>query len=114
VTIARRRATTFNTVAAPIPNPVPTHAPPPGAGVPLPMGDVPAPEVITPVGRLRRCTFRRVDRVTALPNRPQLPTYEVMCLLGDRDEPMALGDIEAARSICEACVAVGIFRPDED
>jgi hypothetical protein len=66
------------------------------------------------VGRLRRCTFRRIDRVAALPGRSRRSDYEVMCLYGGLDEPMALGDIDAARTICDACTASGIFRPDED
>ncbi len=86
----------------------------PEIGVPVPLGDAPAPEVSTPIGRMRRCTFRRIDPVDALPGRPILPTYEVMCLYGDREAPMALGDVEAARPICDACTASGIFRPDED
>ena len=66
------------------------------------------------MGRLRRCTFRRIDRVSALPGRTERTSYEVMCLYGDADEPLALGDIAAARPICDACTASGIFRPDED
>ena len=94
---------------------VPTVRPPvPEIGTPVPLGDAPAPESITPVGRLRRCTFRRIDQVTALPGRPGRSEYEVMCLYGGADEPMALGDISAARPICGACTASGIFRPDED
>ena len=78
------------------------------------LGDVPAPETVTPVGRLRRCTFRRVDRVAALPGRPAVASYETMCLYGDSETPMALGDVDAAGQICQACTASGIFRPDED
>ena len=78
------------------------------------LGDVPAPETVTPVGRLRRCTFRRVDRVAALPGRPAVANYEIMCLYGDREASMALGDVDAARQVCETCTASGIFRPDED
>ena len=116
MTIARRRAATFDTVAAPIPTSLPTPPCPPApqGGVPVPLGDAPAPEVVTPIGRMRRCTFRRIDEVESLPGRPVDPTYEVMCLYADRDAPMALGDVEAARPICGACTASGIFRPDED
>ena len=100
--------------------PVPTAppaippAPAPEMGVPVPLGDAPAPEMMAPVGRLRRCTFRRIDRVTALPGRLDRSNYEVMCLYGDAMKPLALGDISAARIICEGCKASGIFRPDED
>ena len=87
--------------------------PVPEVGVPVPLGDAPAPESVTPVGRLRRCTFRRIDRVSALPGRTSRTSYEVMCLYG-ADEPLALGDIVEARDVCEACTATGIFRPDED
>jgi hypothetical protein len=37
-----------------------------------------------------------------------------MCLYRGLLSPMALGDIEEARPVCEACTASGIFRPDED
>jgi hypothetical protein len=90
---------------------VPT--PVPEIGVPVPLGDAPAPESITPVGRLRRCTFRRIDEVSALPGRASHTKYEVMCLYG-AEEPLALGDLVAARAMCDACTASGIFRPDED
>jgi hypothetical protein len=82
--------------------------------VPVPLGDVPAPEPVTPAGRIRRCVFRRIDRVDALPDHRQPAQYEVMCLYyGTMDEPMAMGDIDAARSVCGVCTASGIFRPDE-
>lgn len=112
VTIARRRPTTFSAIAAPMPT-APVRAPFPGIGVPLPLGDAPAPEFVTPVGRLRRCTFRRIDRVEALPGRGSRSEYEVMCLYGSGDEPLGLGDISQAGPICDACTAAGIFRPDE-
>jgi hypothetical protein len=110
VAIARRRPATLDAIAAPMP----TAPPAPRLDVPVPLGNVPASEVVTPVGRLRRCTFRRIDRVSALPGRQDASAYEVMCLFGDRDEPMALGDIEMARPLCDTCTASGIFRPDED
>jgi hypothetical protein len=118
VTIARRHAA-LDGIAAPTPA-APTPAAPapasesPQLGTPVPLGDVPAPEVVTPVGRLRRCTYRRVDLVEPLPARPALPTYEVMCLYWDPDGPLPLGDVPSARPVCEACQASGIFRPDED
>lgn len=118
MTIARRRGEPrVGIVVAPV-VPVapvaPEMAPPPAPGVPLPHGDAPAPDALLPVGRLRRCTFRRIDRVTASPQRLQGPSYEVMCLYADLDEPLALGDVESAGPICESCSASGIFRPDED
>lgn len=87
--------------------------PAPEIGVPVPLGDAPAPDAVTPAGRLRRCTFRRIDRVAALPGRSEPTSYEVVCLYAT-DEPRALGDISEAQPECEACTASGIFRPDED
>lgn len=81
--------------------------------MPLPIRDVPAPDAMPPVGRLRRCVFRRIDRVAALPQRSAAATYEAVCLVGEGDSAIPLGDIESARPICEACTAPGIFRPDE-
>ena len=52
-------------------------------------------------------------RLAPLPGRPQHTSYEVMCLYG-AEEPLALGDLVAARAMCDACTASGIFRPDED
>lgn len=113
MTIARHRTTTLEVMGVAVPA---TTGPAPGArplDVPIHPRDIPAPERVAPVGRLRRCTFRRIDCVEALPGRVSLPSYEVMCLYVDRDAPLALGDIATARPICEACSATGIFRPDE-
>ena len=55
-----------------------------------------------------------MDQVTALPGRATRTEFEVMCLYGDADQPAALGDIESAQPVCDACTAAGIFRPDED
>lgn len=68
--------------------------------------------VAPPIGSLRRCTFRRLDgsaggRVSGL-------SYQVMCLYGDRVEPLPLGNLAQAQAACAACAAPGIFRPDED
>ena len=113
VTIARRRPTTLNVIAAPAP-PAPAVRPPLPSGAPVPLGDAPAPELVTPVGRLRRCIFRRIDRVEPLPARARATEYEVMCLYyGTDEQPLALGDIRDARPVCEGCTAAGIFRPDE-
>ena len=111
MTIARRRPGALDAIA-PMPTTPVVRPPVPEVGVPVPLGDAPAPESVTPVGRLRRCTFRRIDQVSALPGRTQRTSYEVMCLYGT-DEPLALGDVNEARDVCEACTASGIFRPDE-
>ena len=113
MTIARRRPNRIAAIA-PALNPPELGVPAPGLGVSVPLGDAPAPESVTPVDRLRRCTFRRIDQVATPPGRTRSNGYEVMCLYGEADEPMNLGDIEAARPICNACTASGIFRPDED
>jgi hypothetical protein len=60
---------------------------------------------------LRRCTFRRVTAVTGARD---LPRYEVACMFPDRTRAVPLGDIEAARPVCESCTYQGIFRPDAD
>ena len=93
---------------------LPTLSEPARRPLPGSLGDVPAQDAMTPAGRLRRCTFRRVDRVAALPQRPERPTYEVMCLYVGPERPLALGDLPDAGPVCEACTASGVFRPDED
>jgi hypothetical protein len=80
----------------------------------VPVGDVPAADRVTPIGRLRRCTFRRIDLPVEVPGRSRASSYEVMCLYDDRDKPVSLGDTAAAAPICGACTNSGIFRPDED
>jgi len=81
--------------------------------IPLAPRDVPAQEAVIPAGRLRRCTFRRIDLVEALPGRSQSSSYEVMCLYGGESAALSLGDVGSAQPICGACQATGIFRPDE-
>ncbi|MFI5254387.1 MAG: hypothetical protein ACHQ15_02875 [Candidatus Limnocylindrales bacterium] len=66
----------------------------------------PVPEV----GRLRRCTFRRLIAVRG----GTRPVYSAECLYPDRTVAIPLGDLEAARPICANCAASHIFRPDED
>ena len=112
MTIARRRSTTFSALAAPAPA---IEAPRPRLPLVLPptTRDVPAPEAVIPAGRLRRCTFRRIDPIEASPGRSPRISYEVMCLYGGDATALALGDIDSARPVCEACQATGIFRPDE-
>lgn len=115
MTIARRRLGSVDPIAPPVPRSPDMRPPLPELQLPVPLGDAPAPETVTPVGRLRRCTFRRIDRVDALPGRGGETAYEAVCLYyGTVDEPLALGDISQARPVCEACTATGIFRPDED
>jgi hypothetical protein len=111
VTIARRPTTALQAISAPL-SPVPQAPFRPGS-ISVPSGDVPAAESIAPVGRLRRCVFRRIDRLEALPGRVSMPSYEVMCLYRGLEEAMALGDVDGARPTCDACTATGIFRPDE-
>jgi hypothetical protein len=59
--------------------------------------------------RIRRCTFRRLSRVSTGSDM----TYAVSCLYPDRRLPLPLGDMDSSLSICEACSASHIFRPDE-
>jgi hypothetical protein len=112
--IARRRTSALDTIAAPMPTTPLVRPTAPELGVPVSPGDAPAPELGLPVGRLRRCTFRRIDQVTALPGRQGDSDYEFSCLYDDVDEPLGLGDVSSARPICDSCTASGIFRPDED
>jgi hypothetical protein len=60
--------------------------------------------------RIRRCTFRRVSRISAGAG----PAYEVSCLYPDRRMPLPIGDMETSLEICAVCTAGHIFRPDED
>jgi hypothetical protein len=69
-------------------------------------------------GRLRRCTYRRICVAPATSTRPgdrnHLPTYVVSCLYPNLRQALPLGDLNSAKAICNACVATGVFRPDED
>ncbi len=60
--------------------------------------------------RIRRCTFRRLSRISAGPD----SGCEASCLYPDRRVPLPLGHFETSMSICEACTASHIFRPDDD
>ncbi len=120
MTIARRRIGPFGVAGPSMPaapeaaiGPVGPVGPVGSIGIPIAAHDVPAPESIAPVGRLRRCTFRRIDRLESLPGRSVSPVYEIMCLYRGMATPMALGDVDSAGPICGACTATGIFRPDE-
>jgi hypothetical protein len=60
--------------------------------------------------RIRRCTFRRVSRISAGLG----AAYEVSCMYPDRRVPLPLGDVQVSGAICAVCAADHIFRPDED
>lgn len=111
MTIARRRAPVLAAITARLPAApeMPAWLP----GLPGASRDVPAPESMAPVDRLRRCTYRRVDILEPLPGRELMTTYEAMCLVRGRTAAVPLGDIDNARLVCAACTATGIFRPDE-
>ena len=87
-------------------------------GAPSPEPQVaPRPQVaLVPIdsavvaARIRRCTFRRLNRVSA----GAQPLYEVSCLYPNRQLPLPLGDLDSSTAICAACEANHIFRPDED
>ncbi len=78
------------------------------AGPALPMARVAANEA-----PLRRCTFRRLS-VTAAPRRGTTASYAAECLYDGLDQPIPMGDLERAWSICQGCTNTGIFRADED
>ncbi len=83
-----------------------------------PSSDRPTP-LMAPVpsdgGRLRRCTFRKIEvRSVVPPHGRALPVYDVTCLYPDLKQSLPLGDLDSARAICNSCVATGVFRPDED
>ena len=60
--------------------------------------------------RIRRCTFRRLISLDLQRER----VYDVECLFPDRRVPIPIGDLDSAITICNACTAPHIFRPDED
>ena len=60
--------------------------------------------------RIRRCTFRRLSRISTRPDEG----YEVSCLYPDRRMPLPIGDLSISLHICAACTASHLFRPDED
>jgi hypothetical protein len=70
------------------------------------------PPATAPVVPLRRCTFRKVSAVQA--SSRTVPVYEVACMFPDRRRAVPLGDIEAARPVCDSCTYQGIFRADSD
>ncbi len=60
--------------------------------------------------RIKRCTYRRLISL----DRPTERLYEVECLYPDRRVPIPLGDLDTCLPICNACMALHIFRADED
>ena len=60
--------------------------------------------------RIRRCNFRRL---TALETRFG-QAYDVDCCHPGGNACIQLGDLQTATPICNACVAPGTFRDDED
>ena len=62
------------------------------------------------LAHLRRCTFRRLTRVSA----GQDALYDVECLYPTRLASVPLGDLETARPVCNTCQAAGVFRADEE
>jgi hypothetical protein len=59
---------------------------------------------------IRRCTYRRLDRVSDGPE----SGYSVSCVYPDRSAARPIGDLEASLAVCAVCTASHIFRPDED
>jgi hypothetical protein len=62
---------------------------------------------------LRRCTFRRLS-VIASPGRGGIAGYAAECLYDGLDQPIPMGDLDRAWSVCQGCTNTGIFRADED
>ena len=60
-------------------------------------------------GRIRRCSARHVSIVAGDP-----PTVQVDCLLGGPEHALALGTMDEARPVCNACTARSVWREDED
>ena len=79
--------------------------------MPRPFMTTPARSSPTESAPLRRCTFRRIETIA---NGRGLPMYDVACTFPDRRRAISLGDVEAARPVCDACTYQGIFRPDAD
>ena len=62
------------------------------------------------VAAIRRCTYRRLGRVSDDPS----AGYEVSCLYPDRRIALPIGDLHSSLDVCAVCTASHIFRPDED
>jgi hypothetical protein len=141
VALARTRGPATSAIAAPQTDAVANHARPAAPGVALrgrlpkadtsrralpvlapvgaqpvgaqPVGAQVAAVSAAPLGRLRRCTFRRLEPSDTESRRSMPATYAVSCLYPAPEGPLALGDVAAAMPVCAACTATGIFRPDE-
>ena len=74
------------------------------------LDEVRRPLAVPAAPRIRRCTYRRLSRVSSGTE----SMYDVSCLYPDRRIPLPLGDLEMSSAICAACTADHIFRPDED
>jgi hypothetical protein len=72
--------------------------------------EVRRPLALPAAPRIRRCTYRRLSRVSS----GAAPMYDVSCLYPDRRLPLPLGDMTSSLPICAECSAGHIFRPDED
>jgi hypothetical protein len=68
-----------------------------------------APQSLAAI-RIRRCTFRRLTALETSFGR----NYDVECRHPAGGSAAPLGDMESATPICNACVAPGRFRDDED
>lgn len=90
------------------------------SAVPLVVDDIPLPAAhptLAPMEatHLRRCTYRRVTLLQPAGRaRPLGPAYLAECLFGGQEDPVALGDLTAARTTCAECTFPHIFRADEE
>jgi hypothetical protein len=60
--------------------------------------------------RIRRCTYRLVDRASRDPK----SGYSVSCVYPDRRQAKPIGDLEESLEVCAGCTARHTFRADED
>jgi hypothetical protein len=74
------------------------------------LDEVRRPLAVPAAPRIRRCTYRRLSRVSSGTE----SMYDVSCLYPDRRLPLPLGDMTSSMAICAECSAGHIFRPDED
>lgn len=72
---------------------------------------LPVIAVDTPPARLRRCVYRRLSPTG---RRDISSAYAAECLYEGIERAVPLGDLDAARSVCEACTNIGLWRADED
>jgi hypothetical protein len=107
VALARTKAVA---ITEPLPDAAPLLRPwaPRIIGRPLPMAQVAADDA-----PLRRCTYRRLS-VAGPSGRGAATNYTAECLYEGLDQPLPMGDLGRAWSICHGCTNPGIFRADED